>query len=86
MCVLCKCRDSTLHTLNGCKTGLDQGRWTWRHNNIVEYIADSVDKTKYTVYSDIDEYQGANGTTIPVSMTITNLKPDIVIMNEMEKL
>ncbi len=71
--------------MNGCKIGLDQGRWTWRHNNIVKYIADSIDKSKYTVHSDIDEYLGANGGTIPVSMTVTNLKPDIVIVSETEK-
>ena len=37
-CLLCKNRDSTLHTLNGCKIMLDQGRYTYRHDNILNYI------------------------------------------------
>ena len=33
-CLLCKNCDSTLHTLNGCKLILDQGRYTCRHDSI----------------------------------------------------
>ena len=37
-CHLCKNRDSTTHCLNGCRVALHQGRFTWRHNNIINYI------------------------------------------------
>ena len=37
-CKLCKGRQTTDHCLNICKVGLNTGRWTWRHNNIVNYI------------------------------------------------
>ena len=57
-------RDSTLHTLNGCKTTLEQGRMTWRHNNIVKYIVDSIDTNKYKVYSDIEGKTTPNGGTL----------------------
>ena len=46
-CKLCLGRKTSDHCLNICKVGLDTGRWTWRHNNIVHYIMDSLDKSKY---------------------------------------
>ena len=61
-CFLCGNRDSTLHTLNGCKVALDQGRYTWRHDNIFKYIVDSID-SKYTVNSDIEGHMTGTGTS-----------------------
>ena len=48
-CLLCKNRDSTLHTLNGCKVMLDQGRFTYRHDNILNYIVSKLEKNLYKV-------------------------------------
>ena len=84
-CLLCKNWDSTLHTLNGCKTMLDQGRYTYRHDNILNYIVSNLDKKLYTVYSDLHGHQTANGGTIPATMTVTELKPDIVVVSEKDK-
>ena len=84
-CHLCKNKDSTLHCLNGCKIALRQGRFTWRHDNIITYIVNSVDKSKFTLFSDISGHQTSNGGTIPPSMTVTPLKPDIVIIDKKEK-
>ena len=83
--LLCKNRDSTLHILNGCKLMLDQGRYTYRHDSILYFIVSKIDKTKFTVYSDINGYQTTNGGTVPVTMAVTELKPDIVIVNDKEK-
>ena len=80
-CLLCSNRDSTHHTLSSCKVSLDQGRLTWRHDNIVKYIADCIDKSKYTVHSDIEGYQTTNGGSMPAYLTVTELKPDIVIID-----
>ena len=84
-CLLCKNRDSTMHTLNGCKVMLDQGRYTYRHDNILNYIVSKLDKNLYTVYSDLHGMQTTNGGTIPVTMAVTELKPDIVIVNNTDK-
>ena len=81
-CFQCNNRDSTLHCLNGCKTMLEQDRYTWRHNNIVKYITDNIDRSKYTVYSDLDDSKTAHGGTIPPHLTVTELKPDIVITDD----
>ena len=78
-CKLCNNRDSTLHCLNGCKFMLEQGRYTWRHDNIIKYITDNIDTQKYKVYSDIEGCQSENGGTLPAHLTVTALKPDIVI-------
>ena len=84
-CHLCKNRESTLHCLNGCKVALEQQRFTWRHNNIVNYIVNSVDITRFKVLSDLPGFQTSNGGSLPPSMTVTTLKPDIVILDEKNK-
>ena len=52
-CKLCKKRQTTNHCLNICKVALDTNRYTWRHNNVINYIVQSLDTTKYTIHSDI---------------------------------
>ena len=67
---LCGNRDSTKHTLSACQVALDQGRYMWRHDNVIKYIVDS--KTKFTVHSDLSGYTTPNGGTIPTILTVTN--------------
>ena len=81
-CIICKNRDSTLHCLNGCKVMLNQSRYTWRHDNVLRYIHDSIDQSKVKVYSDLDGCMTENGSTIPSYLTITSLKPDLVIIDQ----
>ena len=81
-CKLCKGRQTTDHCLNICKVGLDTGRWTWRHNNIVNYVVNSLDSQKFTVHSDLPGHEAAGGGTIPPEILITNLKPDITILDK----
>ena len=39
-CSLCGSVNATLkHILNGCPMALNQGRFTWRHDNILQYLA-----------------------------------------------
>ena len=80
-CHLCKNRDSTLHTLSGCKVSLEQKRYTWRHDNIINYIVQCLDSTKVTVYSDIEGHQASNGGSMPPEVLVTEQKPDIVVIN-----
>ena len=70
-----------MHTLSGCRVALDQNRYTWRHGNIVKYVADCTDISKVTVYAEIPGYMTGNGGTIPAEFTITLDKPDIVIVD-----
>ena len=85
MCPLCRGRQTTNHVLNICPIGKDTGRWTWRHNNVVNYIVSCVDKEKYTVYSDLPGHTAAGGGSIPPEICITVQKPDIVIIDKSSK-
>ena len=85
LCPLCRGRQTTNHVLNICKVGLDTGRWTWRHNNIVKYVVSNVDREKYLVYSDLPGYTAPGGGSIPPEICITVQKPDIVIINKLDR-
>ena len=85
LCKLCRCRGTTNHILNGCKVGLESGKYLWRHNNVVNYIATNINTEKYTVYSDIPGMEAPGGGILPPNICITNLKPDIVIVDEEAK-
>ena len=52
LCKLCKRCQTTEHILSSCKVSLETGRYTWRHNCVINYIVNSVDP-KFTVYSDL---------------------------------
>ena len=51
----------------------------------MNFIIIKIDKKLFKVYSDINGYQTTNGGTIPGNMTVTALKPDIVIVNDKDK-
>ncbi len=82
-CELCGNRSTLLHVLNGCKTALNQGRYTFRHNAIVSYIVkylkDNVNQD-FKVYADIQGCSTTGG-TIPANIVATAEKPDIVCVN-----
>ena len=65
--------------MSGCKIELNQGRYTWRHDNIVKNIADSIDTTKYSVSADIEGYRNATGGTLDPALAVTLEKPDLFI-------
>ena len=84
MCKICKRRQTTEHILNGCKVALETGRYTWRHNCIVNYIVKLVDP-KFTVFSDLPGHTAPGGGSIPPELCVTAQKPDIVIMDNHKK-
>ena len=84
LCKLCKHRQTTDHILSACKVALDTGRYTWRHNCVVNYIVNSVDE-KYTVFSDLPGHTASGGGSIPPELCVTAEKPDIVIIDKHKK-
>ena len=93
-CKNCSNTETLHHCLNNCSVQLDQGRYTWRHNNILKYFVElsnsglANDPSKPRVIHDIPNVTGfANGSTIPTKCTQTALKPDLCIYWEnMKKL
>ena len=83
-CKLCGNRGTSNHYLNCCSTMLNTGRYTWRHNNLINFIVTNVDN-KFQVFSDLPGWEATGGGTIPTNLCVTNLKPDIVIMDTLKK-
>ena len=72
------------HVLNCCTKSLEQGRYTFRHDAVLNYIVNCLDRKKYDCFVDIEGHQ-AGGGTIPPSLVVTTLKPDIVIVDKNKK-
>ena len=76
-----KCRQTTDHVLSNCKVALDTGRFTWRHNCVINFIVSSID-SQYTVYSDLPGHTAPGGGSIPPELCVTSQEPDIVIIDK----
>ena len=81
----CGSRQTLNHILNYCKKSLEDGRYTFRHDNILHYILSCLNKEKFQVYVDLEGSKTPAGGTIPPSVVVTNLKPDIVIIDKEKK-
>ena len=81
VCKLCRGRQTTNHVLNACKIALNSKRYTWRHDSILSYIVSCVDTSKFKVHSDLPGHQAAGGGSIPPEICVTNLRPDIVVID-----
>ena len=80
-CKHCGAQETTLHILNGCKIYLTQGRYTWRHDNILHYIGECLDKSKFEASLDIESMQYQTNKTVPPKLNITSDRPYIVIID-----
>ena len=77
-CKLCGNRETLHHSLNNCKIMLEQGRYTWRHNSIVNYI--TCLSSNFETHVDLPgKLKGAS--TIPSDIFVTNLKPDVILID-----
>ena len=81
----CGKRQTLKHILSCCNRSLKDGRYTFRHDSILNYISSCLDKTKFKCHVDIPGEQTAAGGTLSPSLVVSNLKPDIVIENRTEK-
>ena len=88
VCPLCSNHGTLEHILNFCSVSLNQGRYTWRHNTVLNEITNIILQNKpphVEVYSDISGLD-INGGTIPPDILVTQLRPDLVIINRQEKI
>ena len=76
-CSFCFCPESLLHVNSGCKTYLDEGRYTWRHNSVLNLIASSLlDVERSKMYVDLP------GFISPSVITGDKLRPDLLLTIE----
>ena len=86
-CDLCGNWSNLEHILNWCPVALNQGRFTWRHDSVLSHLTlqiKSVKPDNITVYADIEDHK-MNGGSIPPDILVTKSRPDLVIINRVEK-
>ena len=73
-CSFCLQPESLLHIVAGCKTYLEQGRYTWRHNSALSFIAQTLQSINSAkLYVDLPGYLS------PCTITGDSLRPDIIL-------
>ena len=86
-CPLCFNHGTLEHILNFCSISLNQGRFTWRHNTVLNHITSTILQNKpdnLEVYSDISGLD-TNGGTIPPDVLVTQSRPDLVLLDRNAK-
>ena len=90
-CPLCSYQNATLaHITNVCPVSLQQGRFTWRHDSVLQHVTKTVKSfsTENTeVFADLEGWR-TNGGTIPADILVSNgkgSKPDLVIVKRQTK-
>ena len=87
-CDICGNFSNLEHILNWCNTARDQGRAKWRHDSILNYLAQNINKVKPSeviFYTDLQEHS-CNGGTIPADIIQTLQRSDIILINRLEKI
>ena len=73
-CSFCLTQESLLHIISGCKVYLQQGRYTWRHDSILMFIATTLRSLQHAkIFADMP---GFLSTSI---ITGHDLRPDLLL-------
>ena len=76
-CSFCFCPESLLHFISECKTYLDEGRFTKRHNLLLNFIASSLLYVeRFKLYVDLP------GFISPSVLISDQLRPDLLLTFE----
>ena len=77
-CHLCPQVGTLLHVLNNCAVALNQSRYDYRHNSVLNYlvklIMDHKKDNNIDVYADLPDFNIAGG-TVPPNIAVTSQKP-----------
>jgi len=84
-CPHCSQKETLFHILNGCKTGLDQGRYTWRHDSLVNYLYKVSKTSSLEVYADLPGKTTSTGGTVPADVLVTSERPDLILLDRAKK-
>ena len=73
-CSFCTCPESLLHVVSGCKSYLEEGRYTWRHNSALRFVASTLQSVRNSsLYVDLP------GFLSPCIITGDQLRPDMLL-------
>ena len=84
-CPRCGWTESLNHILSACKTSLDEGRYTYRHNSVLQCLYKHIDQGRFEVKCDLRGKGTSAGGTIPPEVLVTKEKPDMVVLSKEEK-
>ena len=74
LCHFCLNVQTLQHIVSSCKTSLDEGRYTWRHNSVLKHLATYISNVR----RDFHVYAGISGFDSPSVITGCD-RPDLVI-------
>ena len=75
---LCRSPHQTsVHILNGCPEALNQGRYTWRHDSVLNCLLLSIRaniSSAITIFADLPGYRACENpqATIPVDLSVSS--------------
>ena len=74
------------HILNACPVALNQGRYTWRHNSVLQKIVDHIKTyldSDENLYADLPNHRASDNppATIPPEILVTSARSDMVIVS-----
>ena len=73
-CSFCLQPESLLHVVAGCKTCLNESRFTWGHDSVLDFLASSLHCLNHCTFcADLPQYLS------PSLITGDDLRPDILI-------
>ena len=76
-CSFCLQSESLLHVVAGCKSYLEQGRYTWRHNTVLKFLAQTLPSLQpCKLFVDLP------GHLSPSILTGESLRPDMLLSIE----
>ena len=74
-CSFCLLPETLLHVVSGCNTYLVQGRYTWRHDSILNFLASSFQSVRDSIiYADLPGFLN------PCVITGDSLRPDLLLV------
>ena len=80
-CSFCLQSETLQHVVSSCISYLDKGRYTWRHNSLLLYLANTFSSLKQcTVYADLPSFLS------PCLITGESLRPDLLLLTENKSL
>ena len=76
-CSFCLQSETLQHVISSCRCYLEEGRYTWRHNSVLLYLANTLSSlNQCTVYADLPSFIS------PCLITGDSLRPDLLLLTE----
>ena len=76
-CSFCLQSETLQHVVSSCKSYLDQGRYTWRHDSVLNFIANTLSALpSCSIYADLPAFLS------PSLVTGDSLRPDLFLITK----